>query len=128
VQAFGDTRGFWDEERLDQVVTNLFTNAIKHGAPSEIVGVRLEGREKSYVVVEVSNRGTPIPPDLLPVIFDPFRRGEGRYDARSKGVGLGLYIAERILAAHGGTVSVRSSADDGTTFTVTLPRGIQNAD
>jgi signal transduction histidine kinase len=121
-QAFGDTTGFWDGERLAQVVSNLLSNAIKHGAPFEPVRIRIDGRKASHVTVQVTNHGPPIPRELLPAIFDPFRHGHPRRDARAKGVGLGLYIAERILAAHAGTISVESSADEGTTFTVVLPR------
>jgi signal transduction histidine kinase len=121
-QAFGDTTGFWDGERLAQVVSNLLSNAVKHGAPFEPVRVRIEGRHETHVTIQVTNQGPPIPRELLPVIFDPFRHGHPRRDGWAKGVGLGLYIAERILAAHGGTVSVQSSADEGTTFTVVLPR------
>jgi signal transduction histidine kinase len=72
------------------------------------------------LVVEVHNRGEPIPQDLLPRIFDPFRRAT---DRRGKeGLGLGLYIVGQIVAAHGGEVSVRSTAGEGTTVTVTMPR------
>jgi signal transduction histidine kinase len=121
-EAYGDMRGYWDDERLAQVMSNLLSNAVKHGAASEPVQIRIDGTEPSRVVVHVTNQGAPIPNDLLPVIFDPFRRGNARRESRAKGVGLGLYITERILAAHSGTVSVRSSAEEGTTFTVVLPR------
>jgi signal transduction histidine kinase len=124
--ALGNTTGFWDGERLAQVMTNLLSNAVKHGAQFEPVRIRIDGRKKAQVVVQVTNQGAPIPLDLLPFIFDPFRHGHPRRDARAKGVGLGLYIAERILAAHGGTVSARSSAEDGTTFTIVLPRTVRS--
>jgi two-component system sensor histidine kinase/response regulator len=120
--TFGDTRGFWDQARMAQVVTNLLTNASQHGDPSQPVRLRVDGLAESRVVVEVKNQGTPIPEELLPVIFDPFRRGDVRSDPKAKGVGLGLYIAERVVAAHGGTISVQSSAKEGTTFTIDLPR------
>jgi signal transduction histidine kinase len=121
-QALGDTTGFWDGERLAQVMSNLLSNAVKHGSQFEPVRIRIDGRKEAQVVVHVTNQGTPIPGELLPVIFDPFRRGQPRREARAKGVGLGLYITERILAAHAGTVSVRSSGEEGTTFTIVLPR------
>jgi signal transduction histidine kinase len=72
------------------------------------------------VMVKVKNRGT-IPPDLLPVIFDPLRIGTNRH-ARSRGLGLGLFITQQIAAAHGGSVGVESNEASGTTFSLRLPR------
>jgi signal transduction histidine kinase len=77
------------------------------------------------VVLSVHNEGVPIPPDLLPTIFDPLKRYATRESAaaRSPGsIGLGLYIVREIVAAKGGTVEVASTAEEGTTFTVRIPR------
>lgn len=118
----GDTRGRWDPGRLAQVLANLLSNAAtfgRHGAP---VSVRLEGRADG-VVAEIHNEGDPIPADELASIFEPFRRGG--LTARSvttPGLGLGLHVAHEIVLAHGGTISVASSAEAGTTFVVALPR------
>lgn len=74
------------------------------------------------VHVEVHNQGPPIPEDLQPRLFDPFRRGEK--DSRSSntaGLGLGLYISRELVQAHGGSLEFESSAADGTTFRVRLP-------
>ena len=68
-----------------------------------------------------------IPPDLLPTLFDPLTVGERRRD-RTRGLGLGLFIAKEIIAAHGGQLSVRSNEADGTTFTISLPRSLAAAD
>ena len=68
------------------------------------------------------NRGAPIPEQLLPVIFDPFRRAD--VTRNSRGLGLGLYIARQIVHAHDGALTVVSTADAGTTFTVAVPRGM----
>jgi two-component system sensor histidine kinase/response regulator len=125
-QTYGDTTGHWDAERMAQVVTNLLTNAITHGAAMEPVRIRVDGRVAEHVVVEVHNQGAPISQDLLPVIFDPFRRGDVRNNSKANGIGLGLYIAERIVAAHGGSVSVRSSSEEGTTFTIVVPRSMHD--
>jgi signal transduction histidine kinase len=73
-------------------------------------------------MVEVHNKGQPISPDLLPVIFDPFRRGGDTVGRKGDGVGLGLFIADQIVRSHGGTITVVSSLDEGTTFSFTLPR------
>ena len=77
------------------------------------------------MVLSVHNEGVPIPPDLLPTIFDPLKRYATRESAaeRSPGsIGLGLYIVREIVVAKGGTVEVASTAEEGTTFTVRIPR------
>ncbi|KYF66515.1 hypothetical protein BE11_34570 [Sorangium cellulosum] len=123
LDAQGDGQGMWDPGRIGQLVSNLIGNAVDYSPPEEPVQVKLHGQE-GIAVLEVHNRGSPIPPDLLPVIFDPFRRGEQQHDdlRRSKGLGLGLFIARAIACAHGGSIHVTSTPDDGTTFRVMLPR------
>ncbi len=119
----GSPVGAWDEGRLEQVVQNLVGNALRHGSPDAPVAVRWcrEGDEvDGELVLTVHNEGRPIPPELLPHVFEPFRSGaHGPSDQRS--MGLGLFIVREIVHAHGGEVSVRSDAGDGTTFTVRLP-------
>ncbi len=79
--------------------------------------------EGDHVLLETSNAGPPIPAEVLPHIFEPGRRGPpGRGRKESNGLGLGLYIVKQIVLAHAGTISLRSSAEEGTTFTVSLPR------
>jgi two-component system, sensor histidine kinase and response regulator len=116
----GDLSGTWDSDRLAQVASNLLGNALTHGDPATSVTVVLRGVDPQQVEIAVSNRGV-IAPDLLPVIFDPFR-GRERNARRGEGLGLGLYIAQQIVLAHGGTIDVRSNPTDQTTFTVRLPR------
>lgn len=119
----GDGRGLWDRDRLTQVVQNLVTNALKHGARDQPVEVWLGGDEQG-VVMRVKNQGKPIPVEFLPHLFDPFKRAnhtEKGSDALS-GLGLGLYIAQEIVQAHDGTITVTSSLEEGTSFTVHLPR------
>ncbi|TSC26037.1 ATP-binding protein [Corallococcus sp. Z5C101001] len=117
----GDGRGEWDEERLGQVVQNLVTNALRYGDPN--APVRVATREDGAdLMLEVHNRGRPIPPDMLPSLFQAMRRGPHEQGRASRGVGLGLYIVQQVARAHGGHVSATSSAEDGTTFTVRLPR------
>jgi PAS domain S-box-containing protein len=122
IDLLGDTRGFWDPGRLTQVLSNLLGNAVSYGAPGKAIHVRVNGRDDERVTIEVTNQGEPIPRDLLPVLFDPFRRGQGAGNRNKGGIGLGLYIAEQIVAAHGGTVEVQSGTEEGTTFRVQLPR------
>jgi PAS domain S-box-containing protein len=122
----GDARGAWDGTRLSEVVSNLVGNAIKHGPAGDFIDVVVRG-DGEYVVLSIHNSGAPIPADLLPVLFDPFRRAEGtgQRPGVEKSYGLGLYISRELVVAHGGTIEVRSSAAQGTTFTVRLPRGAQ---
>ena len=98
----GDLTGTWDPDRLAEALSNITGNAIEHAAPGTPVVVRAHA-EGAEVVVEVSNRGNAIPDDLLPVIFEPFRRGKREKPATGN-LGLGLYIAKQIVLAGGGTL------------------------
>ncbi len=114
----GDPRGLWDADRLAQLLSNLVGNAVQHSPPDSTVTLAVSERPH-YAVIEVGNTGPAIPPEQLAHMFEPFRRGAG---ATSPGLGLGLYIVERIVTAHGGTIEVVSEEGAGTTFTVKLPR------
>jgi signal transduction histidine kinase len=87
------------------------------------VRLAVTGRERE-VELTVHNDGPPIPPELLPHIFEPFRRGQAQPGAAagSANLGLGLFIVREIVTAHGGRLEVRSEAGAGTTFTAVLPR------
>jgi len=115
----GDLTGFWDADRLAQVTSNLVGNALVHGDKQEPIEVRLSGVRPDYVVMTVANSGV-IPGDLLPHLFDPFRGGQ-RHLGRSEGLGLGLYIVQQIVLAHGGRVDVKTD-DRRTMFMVHIPR------
>ncbi|HEY5243297.1 MAG TPA: HAMP domain-containing sensor histidine kinase [Polyangiaceae bacterium] len=116
----GELTGTWDEDRLAQVVSNLARNAVEHATPGKAVIVK--GRvEGAGVVVEISNLGDPIPADVLPFIFEPFRRARQRDKSASGNLGLGLYIAHQLVLSHGGTLDAKS-ADGTTTFVMRLPR------
>jgi signal transduction histidine kinase len=117
VDAPAPVQGHWDRLRLEQVVTNLVSNALKYGAGSAVrVALRQEGRE---AVLSVSDRGIGIPPTQLERIFRKFERAVTEREYR--GLGLGLYIVRQIVQAHGGRVGVQSPLGEGTTFTVHLP-------
>jgi signal transduction histidine kinase len=109
--------GTWDEGRVDQIVTNLLSNALKYGAGRPIeIWVRKQG---SQAVVVVRDHGVGIPADEQERIFGPFTRATtARYHA---GLGLGLWIAEQIARASGGRILVESRPEEGSTFTVELP-------
>jgi signal transduction histidine kinase len=124
VHRDGDLRGHWDRDRLAQLLSNLLTNAFKYGAAGP---VRVELHDAGDdVILAIRNSGPPIPADALPHLFEPLRwRDEeraGRDHGSYRSVGLGLFIVREIAKAHGGTVTVESATNDGTTFTVRLPR------
>jgi len=119
----GDLRGRWDAARISQVAANLLGNAVQHGAPKTLISVTLHG-EGADVVLRLHNYGPAIPAADVDGLFSPFKRlrSGGGASRDSGSLGLGLYIAERIVSAHGGSIDVRSSAEAGTLFTVRLPR------
>jgi len=124
VTVGADGRCDGDATRLLQVFSNLLSNAIHHGTPGTPIVVTVDGGDgdPGEVRVVVRNEGA-IPPELLPRIFDPFRGG--RTPTRSRGLGLGLFITQQLVEAHGGRITVESSAAAGTAFTVTLPRSAE---
>jgi signal transduction histidine kinase len=121
--ASGALCGDWDCARVSQVLANLLGNAVQHGTPGAPIQVTVRG-EPNEVVLCVQSRGPTIPQSDLPGLFGPFKRlhaGEGVRGPASS-LGLGLYIAERIVTAHGGTIDVESTDAAGTSFIVHLPR------
>jgi len=98
------------------VVSNLVGNALQHSPEGSPVEVTLVDRGED-VVLETLNGGPPIPAEVLPHIFEPGRRSAG-----SGGLGLGLFIAQQIVLAHGGSISATSSPEEGTRVSMTLPR------
>jgi signal transduction histidine kinase len=120
LEAKGDLRGQWDPDRLAQVVSNLVGNAIQHGRGTPVTLTAHD--QGDSVTLTVHNGGTPIPPEVLPLVFEPLARGPA--DDASQGIGLGLFIARAIVAAHGGRIDVGSSSSAGTTFTVDLPKSV----
>jgi signal transduction histidine kinase len=118
--ARGDTTGVWDRDRVCQILSNLIGNAVQHGTASGTIDLVLDGTSTDSVRMFVENQGV-IPAHLVPVIFNPFR-GTLQKRGKAKGLGLGLYVARQIALAHGGELTVASTAT-GTVFTLTLPRG-----
>lgn len=114
----------FDAARMRQVLTNLLVNAVQHGDPE--FPVVLDSRfEDGVVVLVVRNRGEPIPEDSMQVIFNPLVQIASResepHERPATSLGLGLFIAREIVQGHHGKISVASSADEGTAFTVRLP-------
>lgn len=122
LEARGETAGTWDEDRIAQLISNLAGNALQHRQRGTPVVVSIDGSEPDRVTLTIENKGR-IPPDLVPDIFEPMRGGESRKREGSSGLGLGLYISQQIVIAHGGSIRVDSpAAEDQTRFTVDLPR------
>lgn len=117
----GDTRGRWDAARVQQLLRNLVSNAIRHGAPDTPVLVALRG-DQPDIRLEVTNSGH-IDPSEIRQMFDPLRQGaaEGAKHEATEGLGLGLFIVREIAKAHGGEVEARCEGEQ-TTFAVRLPR------
>jgi len=109
-----------DAGRLGQVLDNLVSNALKFTPPGGAVTVRA-GAEPGLAWVEVSDTGIGIPAGELDRLFDRFFRASSATEREIPGVGLGLAISKAVIDGHGGTISVRSTVDAGTTFRVELP-------
>jgi PAS domain S-box-containing protein len=117
----GEVRGEWDPDRLAQALMNLVSNALAYGEEEGTVTIRTQG-DGDCATIAVHNCGTPIDAQLLPVLFEPLRRGSGHANRAARSVGLGLYIVKHIVDAHGGSIHVASSRGEGTTFSIRLPR------
>lgn len=116
----GDLSGRWDADRLLQLLSNLLTNAVVHGAPGAPITIEADGSSPHDVRLSIGNAGV-IAAEHLQHLFDPFRT-VATAPHHSHGLGLGLFIVQQIALAHGGEVTVASRAPEGTTFTVRLPR------
>jgi signal transduction histidine kinase len=117
VEAPDPVQGLWDAARVDQVVTNLLSNALKYGAGRPIeVSVYAD---TSRAVIMVRDHGVGIPDEEVSKVFGPFTRAAtARHHA---GLGLGLWISQQIVQASGGRITVESRLHQGSTFTVELP-------
>ena len=110
-----------DVGRLQQVASNLLTNAAMHGLPHSSIEITACADDDDLVLA-VWNAGEPIPSERIDKIFQPFWRHS--VSANRNGLGLGLHICSQIVRAHKGSISVTSSQEDGTQFTARLPLGV----
>ncbi|WP_363254343.1 PAS domain-containing sensor histidine kinase [Polaromonas sp.] len=116
----GASRCTADADRLAQLVGNLVSNAMAYGEPGAPVVVT-STREDAFFSLSVHNHGRPIPAGIVDGLFEPMVRGCEQVNA-DRSVGLGLFIVSEIAKAHGGTVSVTSTLEGGTVFTVVIPQ------
>lgn len=121
VDTDGDLRGNWDHARLTQALTNLVSNAIQHGASDGTVRIVARGHP-AEVVISVANQGTPIPPEHIGQLFHPMKKSGRLRRVDDQHLGLGLYIVDKIVEAHGGSITVESNESTGTVFTIRLNR------
>lgn len=114
-----------DQDRLEQVLTNLLDNAIRHTPTGKKIYLRyqtLSVMDSSAALIEIEDEGKGIPPEDLPYIFERFYKADkARTRAATGGTGLGLAIVKNIVEAHQGSVNVRSEVGQGTTFSIILP-------
>jgi signal transduction histidine kinase len=121
ITTLGDGRGTWDLDRMSQVILNLLGNALKYSPPSSIVSVRSDA-DADGVTVSVHNLGAPIAGEALLRIFSPMQRATSQLENRGRSIGLGLFIVKHLVEAHGGQISVTSTAAAGTTFSLRVPK------
>jgi signal transduction histidine kinase len=121
VEAGADTLpGTWDPRRLDQVLTNLLSNALKYSPAGSPVTVRLD-RADGWARLSIRDHGIGIPTDEHEHLFRPFQRGRNAPAMYAGGLGLGLSISKGIVDRHGGRIRAESCEGEGSTFTVELP-------
>lgn len=122
LQAPAELPGVWDEFRIEQVLTNLLTNALRYGGgrPVEMVVAQVGTGEDGSARVSVRDRGIGIAAEDQARIFEQFERTE-HSRKHAAGLGLGLYITRQIVDLHGGRIGVESAPGEGSTFSVELP-------
>ena len=122
--APGVIMGLVDGGRLEQVILNLLNNAVKYSPHGGRIRVTLtaEGApDAGRIRISVRDQGIGVPPESLPYLFSRFYRADNARQARSSGLGIGLYISEQIVRAHSGDIHVTSAPGEGSTFTIELP-------
>ncbi len=123
-QRDGNLTGDWDGVRIAQMIANLVANAAQHGDPGVPIRVSIRD-EDDAIAIQVHNHGESIPTQSRQTIFEPLkqtpRSGADRHKG-SSGLGLGLYISKEIAVAHGGSIEVESTEQEGTSFVVRMPK------
>lgn len=125
LETAGPIWGYWDASRLDQVVTNLISNAMKYSPAGSEVRVEVEANDTDAEIL-VRDHGIGISPEDINLVVQPFTRGSGASEI-APGAGLGLYIANEIVRRHRGTLTIQSEQGEGSTFIVRLPRDLRQS-
>ena len=120
-QSNGDIQIYVDPVRFAQVIENILNNAIKY-APNSPIKISIK-KKREIVCIIIGDKGPGISQDHIEKIFRRFYRIPGKIEASIQGVGLGLYISQKIIQAHGGDLFAKSSPQNGTTFHIQLPYG-----
>jgi two-component system sensor histidine kinase ResE len=114
-----------DEDRMEQILTNLIDNAIRHTPQQGAVTISLKENERGAIIA-VKDTGQGIPKDDLPFVFERFYKADKARTRGKSGTGLGLAIVKDLVEAHGGQIEVHSKMGEGTTFTIYLPKNIKS--
>lgn len=122
VSSSGNLEGRWDVGRLTQAVSNLVANALRFRQPGTVVSLSFYGSSENHVIIEIHNYGPVVPKHEMQNIFLPLFSNEA--GSTPTNLGLGLFIVKKIAQAHHGIVDVTSTAADGTTFRLQLPRRV----
>jgi signal transduction histidine kinase len=114
-----------DVDRISQVILNLISNAYKYSPPGSPITMTVKGAE-NHCIVSINDRGVGIPAEMQPHIFDRFYRVPGTevQTGSNVGLGLGLYISNKIVRQHGGRIDVQSIPEVGSTFSIVLPLSV----
>jgi two-component system sensor histidine kinase ResE len=116
-----ETEFVFDPDRIEQVLTNLIDNAIRHTSENGSVSISVEYNELGLKIF-VQDSGSGIPEEDLPFVFDRFYKADKARTRGRAGTGLGLAIVKNIVEAHQGKIQVHSKIGEGTTFSIFLPR------
>lgn len=117
----------FDADRIEQVLTNLIDNALRHTAAGGSVTLKVESIPEKGLYFSITDTGSGIPEDDLPFVFERFYKADKARTRGRSGTGLGLAIAKNIVEAHKGTIHVQSKLGVGTTFSFFLPRNVVNS-
>lgn len=122
VKADSDVDGFWDRKAMRRIIENLCSNAVKYGEPKKPITLSFK-RAGDSVQLSVHNEGGLIAPEEQARIFELFGRSQTAQDSGKLGWGIGMTIIKGLTEAHGGSIALKSTVDEGTIFTITIPIG-----